>query len=307
MSLSIEGLSHRYAKDWAVRDAYLSIMEPGIVGLLGANGAGKSTLMNSVCGCLSPTTGKVMVGGVDVQATPLRARSLLGFLPQQAPLALELTVSEYLRFCAGLRSLTSTEILEGTDRVMELCALTKMKDRVIGNLSGGYRQRVGIAQAIVHDPRLVVFDEPTVGLDPDQVISVRELIREIGRTRTVLFSSHLMSEVEALCDRVVMMKAGMIVFDDTVASLQSLVQPKSLIASFDYPPSSEELVALVNGVDGAAHLDERTLRLEFSDAESIAQRVAVISVERNWGLRELYMEAANLEAAFTFLSKGPGE
>src|SRR5882762_4076472 len=208
----IEHLSHKYASSWAIRDINIEITQNGIVGLLGSNGAGKSTTMNILCGALNQTEGNVYINDIDLRKEPELAKRDIGFLPQTPPLYMDLTVDEYLIDCADLRLMEKKKIKPAPDDAKERCGITHFSSRLIRNLSGGYRQRVGIAQAIIHRPRLVVLDEPTNGLDPNQIIEVRKLIREIANDRAVIISSHILSEIHLVCKDVIMIEAGRIVF-----------------------------------------------------------------------------------------------
>ena len=203
----ISGLSHRYSTSWAIRDINFEIPKSGIVGLLGSNGAGKSTTMNILCGVLTPTTGKVIINGIDLSKQPELAKQEIGFLPQTPPLYMDLTVDEYLRHAAILRSIEDKQLKSALEEVKERCGLTHISKRLIKNLSGGFKQRVGIAQAIVHQPKLVVFDEPTNGLDPNQILEVRGLIKDIATERAVILSTHILTEVQYLCKDIVMIES----------------------------------------------------------------------------------------------------
>ena len=300
--VQIQNLSHRYTKDWAIRNVEFDIPESGIVGLLGSNGAGKSTCMNILCGVLFPTEGDVLIDGCSIRREPLAAKARLGFLPQQAPLYPELTVREYLTYCAKLRGLAPSEIDAAVNEAMERCGIAHFAKRLIGALSGGYRQRCGLAQAILHRPALVVLDEPTNGLDPVQILAVRELIREIGREHTVLLSTHILPEVEALCDRIHMIERGRIVFEGSLDEFTNVVEPRSLIAVFENPPEADELISL-QGIDSAEPINRNKQRIRFSDGVNIAPALVETSVSRNWGLQELYFERASLEAVFARLAK----
>jgi ABC-2 type transport system ATP-binding protein len=222
--LKIEHLSHRYSSSWAIRDINLEIYQTGILGLLGSNGAGKSTTMNIMCGVLKQTEGKVFINGVDISKHPEEAKKYIGFLPQTPPLYLDLTVDEYLTHCAYMRLMKDVDIKPAVERVKERCGIMHFSNRLIKNLSGGYRQRVGIAQAIIHQPKLVVLDEPTNGLDPNQIVEVRALIKDIAKERAVVFSSHILSEVQVLCNDIVMIEGGKMVFADTMDAFNNYVQ-----------------------------------------------------------------------------------
>ena len=197
--VKVEHLSHRYSVQWAIRDIDFEINQRGILGLLGSNGAGKSTTMNIICGVLKQTEGNVYINGIDLRENPVEAKKNVGFLPQKAPLHLDFTVDEYLTYCAELHMVDKTRIKAAVDEAKERCGITHFSKRVLRNLSGGYQQRVGIAQAIVHNPKFVVLDEPTNGLDPNQIVEVRHLIKEIAEERSVLLSTHILSEVQATC------------------------------------------------------------------------------------------------------------
>lgn len=196
--LKVENLSHKYSSAWAIRDINFEINETGVVGLLGSNGAGKSTTMNIICGALLQTEGEVTINGLNMKNDPIAYKKQIGFLPQQAPLYLDFTVQEYLEYAAQLRQIEKHAIKAAVDEVLEKTAITQMRSRLIKNLSGGFRQRVGIAQAIINKPKVVILDEPTNGLDPNQIIEARKLIKEIAQDHAVLLSSHVLSEINLL-------------------------------------------------------------------------------------------------------------
>ena len=299
--VSVEALSHRYAKDWAIRDINIRIDRLGITGLLGSNGAGKSTLMNIMCGVLYPTEGDVSINGVSIRDKSIEAKRQIGFLPQQAPLHPELSVDEYLIHCAALRGIPSERIAHAVSEAKEKCGIAHFGKRLIGNLSGGYRQRVGIAQAIIHKPALVVLDEPTNGLDPNQVIAVRKLIREIAESHTVILSTHILSEVEAICDRIKMIELGIIVFEGSIHDFANVVEPHSLVVSFQAPPSADRLVSIV-GITGVEPVNDHKMRLEFDGGSETAERLIRTSVEEDWRLHEVYFVRSTLEDVFAQLS-----
>ena len=225
--LKIENLSHSYnnGKQWAIKDINFEINSNGIIGLLGSNGAGKSTTMNIMCGVINQTMGNVYIDGVNIRKNPVEAKRLIGFLPQKAPLFFEQTVDEYLRYCANLRDIKKEDIESAIDIAKKKCGISHFSNRLISNLSGGYQQRVGIAQAIIHNPKLVVLDEPTNGLDPNQIREVRSLIKEIARERTVILSTHILPEVQATCEDIIMIEHGKIVFKDTLEAFDNYINP----------------------------------------------------------------------------------
>ena len=210
--IQAESLSKCYGPVQALENVSLSAERGDIVGVLGPNGAGKSTLMRILTGIMPPSEGCVSVAGHDLFEQPIKARRQIGFLPELPPVYRDQTIEEYLRYCGRLRSLKGRQLLSAVDNVILKCQLEKMRKRLIGNLSKGFQQRVGIAQAIIHDPQVLVLDEPTVGLDPNQIIEIRNLVRSLGQERVVILSTHILQEVEAVCTRVVMLNQGCIVF-----------------------------------------------------------------------------------------------
>lgn len=300
--LTIENLSHRYTTSWAVRNLSLEIHKTGILGLLGSNGAGKSTTMNIMCGVLNQTAGNVLIEGVDMRKKPEEAKRKLGFLPQTAPLYLDLTVDEYLTHAASLRLMPAKAIRPAVQAAKDRCGITHFSRRLIKNLSGGYRQRVGIAQAIIHQPKLVVLDEPTNGLDPNQISEVRALIREIASDRAVIFSSHILSEVQVLCHDIVMIEAGEIVFSDTIRAFNNYVKPHSLVAHLETPPSAEVILS-IPGVSRIELLAEKQIRIFFEDGLDVAGQLVIMSVAQGWNLKELTPDKTSVEEIFSKLSK----
>ncbi len=239
--LKIENLSHRYSVQWAIRDINFEIDKNGIYGLLGSNGAGKSTTMNIICGVLKQTEGSVSIKGIDMRKDPVQAKRHIGFLPQIPPLHPDLTVEEYLVHCANLRYVPKNDVSKAVDEVTVRCGISHFKKRLIRNLSGGYQQRLGIAQAIIHNPDFVVFDEPTNGLDPNQIVEIRHLIKEIAQERTVILSTHILTEVQATCDHIYMIEQGSLVFSGSVDEFDNYIEPNSLLVSLMANPGAEEL------------------------------------------------------------------
>lgn len=299
--LAVEGLSHKYARTWAIRDISFQIDKTGILGLLGSNGAGKSTTMNIMCGVLRQTQGNVYINGIDLRKYPEQAKKEIGFLPQQAPLYLDLTVAEYLHYCACLRNVAAKKVRSAVEASMQRCGLTHFASRLIRNLSGGYRQRVGIAQAIIHQPTLVVLDEPTNGLDPNQIIEVRSLIREIAEERAVIFSTHILSEVQVLCKDIRMIEQGKLVFADTMEAFNNYIAPHSIRVDLDYPPVQEEWMR-VEGVTRVEMLTDRKLKIYFDGDRDITDRIIRASVQGGWRLREIYYDKSSLDEVFAQLS-----
>jgi ABC-2 type transport system ATP-binding protein len=299
--LKIERLSHRYSSSWAIRDINIEISRAGITGLLGSNGAGKSTTMNILCGVLNQTEGQVFIDGINMRKDPEAAKKLLGFLPQTPPLYMDLTVDEYLTFCALLRLMEKRKVKSALGEAKERCGITHFGKRLIKNLSGGYRQRVGIAQAIIHRPRLVVLDEPTNGLDPNQIVEVRALIKEIAAERTVIFSSHILSEVQILCNDIIMIDAGKIVFANTMEAFSNYVEPHSVLVQMNNLPASGELLK-IEGVTKVEFLNERQARLFFNGDQDVTERIIEESVRKGWRLREIGLDKSSIDEIFAQLS-----
>src|SRR6185312_10707718 len=297
----IERLSHRYSSSWAIRDINLEISGAGITGLLWSNGAGKNTTMNILCGVLNQTDGLVFIEGIDMRKDPEAAKKLIGFLPQTPPLYMDLTVDEYLTYSAWLRLMEDRDIKDALGEAKERCGISHFSKRLIKNLSGGYRQRVGIAQVIIHRPKVVVLDEPTNGLDPNQIVEVRALIKEIAAERTVIFSSHILSEVQILCNDIIMIDAGKIVFANTMEAFTNYVEPHSALVRMSNLPAPGELLA-IGGVTRVDVLNEWQARVSFSGDEDVTERIVEESVQKRWGLREISLDKSSIDEIFAQLS-----
>lgn len=299
--VKISNLSHRYGTSWAIRDINFEISEHGVLGLLGSNGAGKSTTMNIMCGVLNQTEGTVEIGGFTMQDNPISAKKLIGFLPQNAPLYMDLTVSEYLTQCAYLRLIDKKNVPAAVDKAMAKCGVSHFKNRLISNLSGGYKQRVGIAQAIIHEPKLVVLDEPTNGLDPNQIFEVRKLIKEVGEEKSVIFSSHILSEIQATCSQIKMIENGHMVFSDTMDAFNNYIEPDSLVMSLLNPPSLQ-LIEQLDGVKSVEVISDTKFRVRFSEGQDISERLILTGAEQGWRMREITLEKSSLDQIFAQLS-----
>ena len=303
--VSVRHLSHRYSVQWAIRDINFDIVEKGVMGLLGSNGAGKSTTMNIICGVLNQTEGDVFIKGVNLRENPVEAKRYIGFLPQQPPLYTDLTVEEYLRTAALLRLMAKSEVKRAVDIALDKCAITHFRNRLIKNLSGGYQQRVGIAQAIVHNPDFVVLDEPTNGLDPNQIVDIRNLIREIAEQHAVLLSTHILSEVQAICNNIKMIDNGKLVFSGSMEDFDNYIAPDSFVLTLGNTPGRDALAALVVN-KGVEELGEGRYRIFFDEDNSITERYIEESVKNNWELRELSVERCGLDQIFAQLSGKAG-
>lgn len=301
MLVSIKDLSHRYSVKWAVRNISFDINSKGVVGLLGSNGAGKSTTMNILCGVLNQTKGDVFIDGINLRENPVEAKKNIGFLPQQPPLYPDLTVGEYLKYASKFRLIDKNDINKFVDIALEKCSIQHFKNRLIKNLSGGYQQRVGIAQAIVHNPKLVVLDEPTNGLDPNQIVDIRNLIRNIASEHTVLLSTHILSEVQAMCNDIKMIENGHLVFSGKMEDFDNYIRPESFILELK-TKQEKKLIESISENREVEMLDEYTFRIYFDDDMDITDNYIKKSVEEDWGLRRLYIERKSLEDIFSHLS-----
>ena len=300
--VKVEKLSHRYSIQWAIRDINFEIPGKGIYGLLGSNGAGKSTTMNIISGVIKQTEGNVYIKGIDTRKDPVKAKRLIGFLPQKPPLYGDLTVEEYLIHCARLRWIPTDKIAAAVDKVLERCRIAHFRKRLIKNLSGGYQQRVGIAQAIVHEPELVIFDEPTNGLDPNQIVEVRHLIKDIAEERTVILSTHILTEVQAICDSIMMIEEGHLVFMGTVEDFDNYITPNSLFVSFVDAPTVEVL-SKIDGVQKAEDLGQGMFRVHFTDAQEATDAIVKASTANEWRLSEIRVEKSSLDNIFAELTR----
>ncbi len=298
----IVGLSHRYSTSWAVSNVNIEINKKGIYGLLGSNGAGKSTTMNILCGVLNQTMGEVYINGIDIRKDPINAKKFIGFLPQVAPLYMDLTTSEYLLYCARLRSMEEHKIPSAMEDVMNKCGIMYVRNRLLKNLSGGYRQRVGIAQSIIHQPKLVVLDEPTNGLDPLQIIEVRNLIKDISQERTVILSSHILSEIQLLCHEIIMIEQGKLVFSDSLDAFNNYIAPQSMLLEFDNPPGVDEL-SVISGVNRVEKLTPRLFRIFYDGNKSVSEIIITTSVQKGWKLIQLAIEKNSIDEIFRQLTR----
>ena len=301
--VEVRGLSHRYSVNWAIRDINFEIDTKGVFGLLGSNGSGKSTTMNIICNVLTQTKGDVFINGVNLRKDPILAKKFIGFLPQKAPLHTDMTVDEYLYHCADIRLMPKADIPAAVERAKEKCGITHFSKRVICNLSGGYQQRVGIAQAIIHDPMFVILDEPTNGLDPNQIMEIRHLIREIAKERAVLISTHILPEVQATCDYIMMIEHGNTVFKGTIEDFNNYMEPSVLLVIMHNAPENDADLLSIEGMKRVERLTRTRIRLHFTDGDTaIVGRVVNKAISNNWHLREISLEKESLDKVFAKLS-----
>lgn len=299
--IQVEHLYRYYGEIRAVEDLSFDLNKGDVLGFLGPNGAGKSTTMQVISGNLAPTAGQVTVNGVDLLDEPKRAKAGIGYLPEQPPLYRELTVDEYLRYCARLNRIPRARVAQAVLNAKARCGLEQMGRRLIANLSKGYQQRVGIAQAIIHTPDVVILDEPTIGLDPIQIREIRDLIRDIGREHGVILSTHILPEVQAVCSRVQIIHEGRLVFAESLTDLDRRMAPTSLIVRLREPPTDEALTA-IDGVERVERLDDGAIRIHHAAERNPAEPLARHAVNEGWGLRELTPERISLEQMFMDLT-----
>ena len=295
--IKVEHLWRYFGDTCAVNDVSFEIQRGEVLGFLGPNGAGKTTTMQVISGNLAPTAGRVLIDGVDLLDQPKRAKAALGFLPEQPPLYRELSVDEYLVFCARLNRIPRPRQRAAVARAKQRCGLDEVGPRLIGNLSKGYQQRVGIAQAIIHSPPVVILDEPTVGLDPIQIREIRGLIRELGQDHSVILSTHILPEVQAICDRVLVINQGRLLLSESLSDLARGQDQSSLRVTLAAAPATTDLDALP-GVTGVEALGQGQFRLRHHPARSPTETLVRAAVEQGWGLRELVPETRTLEQVF---------
>lgn len=307
--LAIEGLSKSFPVGFwrrpvrVLTDLSCEVHENEIVGFLGPNGAGKTTVMRMLTAFLPPTSGRVVVAGVDLDQDPVGLRRNVGYLPENVPLYPELRVEEYLRFRADVEGVARSEVRSRTDEVIGRCLLGDVRRQVIGTLSKGYRQRVGLAGALIHQPPVLILDEPTVGLDPNQIIKVRELITELGRDHTVLLSTHILPEVEQVCERVFIIDRGRIVADGTPDALRAkLVGNPSLVVELKGADAAEGALKALSGVVGVESRGPGRFLLEHGPGSDPREAVFKLAVEKGWVLLALTQQQASLEDVFVRLT-----
>jgi len=311
--IKVEGLTKRYARTVAVNDISFEVEKGQIVGFLGPNGAGKTTTMRILTGFLPPTSGKANVAGFDVQEHPMEVKKRIGYLPETPPLYPEMEVSEYLEFAGQLKGIGKSDIRRRVDDAIGRCSLGDVRSRLIGKLSKGYRQRVGIAQAIIHNPDVLILDEPTSGLDPKQIIEIRELLRHLAGDHTIILSTHILSEVEHSCERVIIIAQGKLVAIDSVANLTNRLRGSEAVAvevqaadGRPDPSDVQQRLEQVSGVSRVVMKDSKDGRLQF-EIESLQGRqirsdVARTVVNAGWNLNELRPVGLSLEEIFLQLT-----
>ncbi|MDB5207229.1 MAG: gldA [Flavisolibacter sp.] len=299
MSIIVSNLTKIYGEQRAVDNISFTVNKGEIVGFLGPNGAGKSTTMKMITGYLSPDSGNVSVSGIDVTQQPLEAKKKVGYLPESNALYYDMYVKEYLDFIADVHKINNKQ--SAINKVIEQVGLTKEKAKKVGQLSKGYKQRVGLAAALLHNPEVLILDEPTSGLDPNQIIEIRNVIKEQGRDKLVLFSSHILQEVEAICDRVIIINKGKLVADDKLSTLQKASSTNIVRVGFKEALEQEWLNRL-HEVKSIDKVDTHNWTIQTEDAETVRKQLLQLAVEHNLNIVSLQSESKSLEEVFRSLT-----
>ncbi len=302
--IEVENLGKTFVTEPVVRDLSFFVPEGQVLGFLGPNGAGKTTVMRMLTAFLPPTTGRVVVAGVDLDKDPIGLRRNVGYLPENVPLYPELRVEEYLRFRADLEEVPRADVRDRTEDVLSKCMIGDVRRQVIGTLSKGYRQRVGLAGALIHQPAVLILDEPTVGLDPNQIIKVRELITDLGKEHTVLLSTHILPEVEQVCERVFIIDRGRVVADGTPDALRTklLGNPTLAVELGDGNDVAAEAMMVLPGVVAVDERGNGRYVLEHGAQSDPREAIFRLAVEKGWVLLELTPQQASLEDVFVRLT-----
>ncbi len=301
--ISVNNLVRYYGDYCAVDNISFELAAGDILGFLGPNGAGKSTTMQMLSGNLAPTEGEIHINGIDLLDKPGTAKTALGYLPEIPPLYKEMSVDEYLRYCAVLRRITKADIKDAMALAKQRCGLADVGKRLIGNLSKGFQQRVGIAQAILHSPQVIILDEPTVGLDPIQIREIRELITELGKSHGIILSTHILPEVASVCNRVQIINEGKLVYASDMKGLLEQQTTGKYEISLGKPPSVDEIRA-TGFIDQVEQLDANQFIVNIS---TTADELARVAVNNDWGLNKLVAHEHSLEQIFVNLTLGDGE
>jgi len=295
--IQVQHLTRFYGNIAAVENLDFELKKGEILGFLGPNGAGKSTTMNMITGNLAPTSGKITINGIDLLDKPKQAKAQIGYLPEQPPIYKDSTVDEYLNYCAKINRISKNHIAKATTHTIERCGLGKVRNRLIANLSKGFQQRIGIAQAIIHSPEIVILDEPTVGLDPFQIREIRDLIRDLGKEHGVLLSTHILPEVQMTCDRVQIINNGQLVFSDSIKNLTQKMDSTSIIIRCKNLPNVAEMISF-NGVIDCNKIDDHSIQIHHEADSDVAEAIVERAVNEGWRLYELKSEQKSLEQVF---------
>ena len=299
------GINRYYGNSHVVKDLEFELHSGDILGFLGPNGAGKSTTMQMISGSLAPDAGQIEINGIDLIEKPTLAKQQLGYLPEQPPLYKELTVDEYLNYAARLRGIKKEHIKAAIEKAKQRCGLTMVANKLINNLSKGYQQRVGIAQAIIHTPAVIILDEPTVGLDPIQIKEIRQLIIELGQDHGVILSTHILPEVLAVCNRVQIIQQGELVYHSDMATITSSMQSKQIELSFKNP-ADIELIQSIAGISTAEQINDNDFCIELCENETESEQaintLLSTAIDKQWSLTKMSPRVRSLEQIFIDLT-----
>jgi len=310
--ITIQNLTKYYGDFKAVDDISFEVRDGEILGFLGPNGAGKTTTLKMLTCFMPPTKGEIRFNDYNIREHSMEIRRMIGYLPENAPLYEDMNIREYLDYICDLRDITGSRRKDRMGAMIETCGLSKMIGKNIGDLSKGYRQRVGIAQAMIHEPDIIILDEPTVGLDPNQIVEIRNLIKQVGKEKTVVLSTHILSEVEATCDRVVIIASGEIVADGSSETLRRDMAGKSVI-HIELKGSVPEAIQVYSSIVGVENIKEPAgsngttrLDIDVSKGYDIRETIFRASVEKGWTIYEMHQDKTNLEDVFRQLTKIQG-
>ena len=300
--IEVEHLSRYFGKILAVDNINFTVKKGEVLGFLGINGAGKTTTMQMLSGCLAPSLGSIKINGFDILREPLLAKRSIGYLPDPPPLYKDLSVKEFLFYCAHLHAIPKSDINGALDIVLTRCGLTSVTNRLIAHLSKGFQQRIGIAQAIIHNPDVIILDEPTVGLDPLQIIEIRELIRELRQDHAVILSTHILSEVHETCTHLQIINQGKLIAKERVDSITQSINESSLIIKTAFPIDAESILS-IKGVRNLEVLSNNQFKINFKLTQDPTQQISETIINKGWGLIEMSPSKQNIETLFMALTK----
>lgn len=300
MSVTVKGLTKIYGEQKAIDQVSFTAGKGEILGFLGPNGAGKTTTMKIITGFIPQTEGDAEVCGFDVSKSPLEVRKRIGYLPEHNPLYKDMYVKEFLEFVAGLHQLKKP--MQRIKDMIDMTGLEKEQHKPIAALSKGYRQRVGLAQAMLHDPEVLILDEPTTGLDPNQLVEIRSLIKQLGKEKTLIFSTHIMQEVEAICNRVLIINNGKIVADDRIEQLPNLIKGEAMVSVAFLEEVKAEVLKKIKGVNSVKKINQNIWQLSSDSKADIRPEVFRFAVDQGLTLIEMHKEAYSVEDVFQKLT-----
>lgn len=307
MDIQIDNLTKRYGAQKAVDSISFHVKGGEILGFLGPNGAGKTTTMKMITNYINIEEGDILIGGKSVKANTDELKKYIGYLPEHNPLYHEMPVIDYLKFCAALQNVPKSKIEERVREMVKVCGLNAEKHKKIGELSKGYRQRVGLAQAMIHDPEILILDEPTTGLDPNQIVEIRKLIRDLGKEKTVILSTHILPEVEATCDRILIINKGKIVADGTSENLRNQSKGQEILKIRIEDGENNQIVTALQGLTSVAlvdYVDKNQNRFEIHSQPNMSSKRDIFNlcVEKKWVLTEMSFQETKLEDVFRNLT-----